>query len=341
MAITNKGYDGPLSDTDFAQLSQHIGSLVPVVCGRDDFAVTVNVGGTLTCDVAAGSAVAPGVLTISDATASVAFDAVVTTGQTRWDAVVLRRNWSTGASTIVVVKGTAAAGAPQLLPSGVDLVLDSGLDQVLALVQITYGSTIPTAVADYRRQASKLFLVPSTAALPPPSLAHYGMTVELSNGDRYKCLTDVGGSPAWVNQAQPSPHLSRIRNTNFTMVSGTNYTIDFNIQESLQGGLTYSGGVVTVPKAGIYQVSANLHYLAGGATTGSGATYLLKNGTVVRGRGVGFGGADFSVPMDASVVCAAGDTLAIRGIQSSGANRTLFSNASGAFTTLDITYLGA
>lgn len=197
MAITNVGYDGTVSDVEFAQLSQHTGALVPVVCGFNDFAVSVNTGGTLTCNVAAGSAEAPGVLTKSDATASVVFDSVTTTGQTRWDAVVLRRNWSTGTSTLVVVKGTASAAAPQVLPSGVDLTLDSAVDQVLALVQITNGLTLPTKVVDYRLQGSKVFTAPAPSALPPASLALYGMEAAVGN-ERYRCLTDSGGSAAWV-----------------------------------------------------------------------------------------------------------------------------------------------
>lgn len=206
MTITNIGYDGTVNDIGFAQMQQHAGNLVPVVCGRLDFAVTVNSSATRTCNVAVGSAYAPGVLSTSDAVVSAVFDIVSTAGQTRWDAVVLRRNWSTGTettgTTVVVVKGTAAVSAPQVLPAGVDQVLDSGVDQVLALVQITNGEPLPTAVVDRRIQASKVFTVPSTAALPTASNALYGMEA-VAAGVRYRCGL-VAGSPTWVQTGAPT-----------------------------------------------------------------------------------------------------------------------------------------
>lgn len=202
MTITNIGYDGTVSDLGFAQMQQYAGVKLPVVAGLPDFAVTINAAATRTCNVAVGSAYAPGVLSTSDAVESAVFDVVSTTGQTRWDAVVLRRDWSTGTSTtgttVVVVKGTAAAAAPMVLPSGVDQILDSGLDQVLALVQLTNGQLLPTAVVDRRLQASKVFTAPSVAALPTASTALYGMEA-IAAGVRYRCDL-VAGSPAWIGE---------------------------------------------------------------------------------------------------------------------------------------------
>lgn len=336
MTITNVGYDGPLSDTDFAQMSSHLGVLVPVVCGRNDFAVTVSSGGVLTCNVAPGSAAAPGVLSTSDGTVAVSFDAVVTSGQTRWDAVVLRRNWSAGTTTVVVVKGTAAASAPQVLPAGVDLVLDSGLDQVLALVQLTYGSTVPTAVVDRRIWGSKFFTVPSSTALPTPTSALYGMEAETPTGERFRCLSDSSGNPAWVSNALP--FLSRYRNTGTTLTNNVNTTIDFNAVDVSDGGMTYSAGVVTVPKAGKYQINAGFHRQTA-ATAGDIAIRLLKNGATAAFLTSHNDGRNGSIAISRAVSCAVGDTLAVQALQTSGAPMTLYGSAI-RYTFLDITYLG-
>jgi hypothetical protein len=180
-------------------MSQYQGSLVPVVCGKNDLAVAANPAATRTCTIAAGSAAGQGVLTTSSATESVTFGVVSTSGQTRWDAVVLRRNWaSSGSASFVVAAGTAAASAPMVLPSGVDSSLDGTHDHVLALVQITYNNTVPTAVVDRRLQGSKVFTAPALSALPPASVALYGMEAVLPTGERYRCL-DSGGSPSWLS----------------------------------------------------------------------------------------------------------------------------------------------
>lgn len=227
MAITNFGYDGQISAVQFAGMMQHQGIVVPVVGGKDDFAVAANNSATLTCTVAPGVAYAPGVRTVSDSVISKTFDAVVTTGATRWDAVVLRRSWASGgSSTVEVVKGTASASAPPILPAGVDLVLDSSLDQVLALVQFTYGSTIPTAVLDRRVWANPVYAVPSVQALPPASAALYGMEAVVG-ADRYQCLTDTSNNPTWV-RSEPTP-ITTSGTVNFTTTNtpGMSTTITF------------------------------------------------------------------------------------------------------------------
>lgn len=337
MAITNVGFDGSVSAVEFAQLSQHQGTVFPVVCGKNDLAVAANPSSTLTCTIQPGASAGQGVKTTSDTVASVTFSAVVTTGQTRWDAVVLRRNWASGGSaSFVVVQGSAAASAPMVLPSGVDLSFDSTHDHVLALVQITYGSTVPTQVVDRRAQAHKVFTFPSASALPTASLALYGMVAELPTGERYKCLTDSGGSPVWESGI---PYLSRYRNTTLTMTTSTNYTVDFNVSEDIQGGMAYSAGVVTVPKAGIYSVDSAIHFQS---TDPDGQTtlFILKNGSVWRQKTVSYAGENASHDISGSFRCAAGDTVAIRAFQNTGSNMTLFGSAV-RYTYLDITYLGA
>lgn len=338
MAITDIGYDGTISDVEFAQMQQHSGVLVPVVCGKADLAVAINGAATLTCTVAPGSAAAPGVFTTSNATESVVFDVVSTGGQTRWDAVVLRRNWSTGVSTIVIVKGTAAASAPMVLPSGVDLTLDAGLDQVLALVQITNGQSLPTQVVDRRLWGTKKFTLPSSSALPSPTAALYGMEVETPIGERFRCLSDSGGSPAWISGTLP--HISRYRSTPLTMTPSTVYTVDYNTTDVVQGGgMTYAAGVVTVAKAGIYAVNTTIHVQVP-PTTGGVVIQLMKNTVIWGSIFYGAAGENESLQLSRNVVCAVGDTISVRATQTTPTNITLYGGASTRHTAFDITYLG-
>lgn len=198
MAITNVGFDGTVGETEWAGYAKRLGAPLPVVLGRTDYAVSINGAATLTVSVAAGSRMAHGVKTTSDAVASVVLDAVTTSGWTRWDAIVLHTDWTTNTVTITKVNGTAALAAPQVVPSG--LVLNPGVahDQVLALVQVTYGQSLPTAVIDRRLLASEVVTAPTLAALMAPTSGMYGMQAELLDGTRYRCLVDSSNAPTWA-----------------------------------------------------------------------------------------------------------------------------------------------
>jgi hypothetical protein len=159
--------------------------------------VAINGAATRTCTIAPGVASACGVQVTSDATDSAVFDDVTTSGQTRWDAIVLRRNWTSSTASYVIVKGTAAASAPQILPTLND---DPGVlhDQPLALVQITNGQPIPTQVVRLSMVASKVYTASTLAALPAPTLGLYGTEIALVDGSRYRCILDSASSPAWL-----------------------------------------------------------------------------------------------------------------------------------------------
>lgn len=203
MAIQSLGYDGTIDATAWALLEPHLGGRFDTVEGRDDFAVSINGAATLTVNVAAGpnGARGAGIWDRDTSAGSVTLDAVSTSGATRWDAIVLRRVWSSGAGTTTLTKvnGTAAANAPQVLPSsGLLSTPGTSYDHVLALVQVTNGLTIPTAVADRRVRATKLFTAKDLTSLPPPSTALWGMHAELDSGATYKVAADNSGAPAWV-----------------------------------------------------------------------------------------------------------------------------------------------
>jgi hypothetical protein len=224
---------------------------------------------------------------------------------------VLRRNWSTGVSTLVVVAGTASANAPQVLPSGVDLVLNAGLDQVLALVQITNGQSLPTAVVDRRLQASKVFTAQSTSALPTASAALYGAEAVCPDG-RYRCGT-FAGSPAWVKTGAPTVVTSgfAVTGSGFTVLSGVGSAelaqrysvngaeIQYDLSVRRNGGGIQCGGMGDMPDtlvttvSGIRpdQVMPVTFYGRGGATSTTLASatffgYMSSNGSIYVANGM-------------------------------------------------------
>jgi microcystin-dependent protein len=143
MAITNVGYDGTINEPGWAKLQAFLGQRYAFGSAAD-FAPTTVVGVDRTVQLAAGSAAGHGVLVISDAPISV--QSPVLASGTRWDTVVLRRDWQTNTSSVVVITGTST----EQLAAGLNAnpgIID---DEPLALVQITSGQQLPTAIRDLR-----------------------------------------------------------------------------------------------------------------------------------------------------------------------------------------------
>ncbi len=143
MALTNIGYDGTVNEPGWAKLSQYLGRKY-AFGGSADFAPSAVSGVDRTTRIATGVSYGYGVLVTSDANVDVQ-SATLGSG-TRWDTVVLRRDWQTNTSSIVVITGTATeqvAAGLNANPGVID-------DMPLALVQITFGTQAPTAVRDLR-----------------------------------------------------------------------------------------------------------------------------------------------------------------------------------------------
>lgn len=200
MTLTAIGFPGSVDAPADARRSRFQGSTLPVVRSYGTMAVAANPNVTLGVTIGNGEAWAHGVHVISDATDSLGgFAPVTAVGTTRWDAVVLRRNWSNSTVAYVIVPGTAAANAPEVLPAGLNNSPGTLHDQVLALVQISAGQSVPTAVRSHRLRAHKTFTAPGLWALPtPPTTDLYGLPVTLENGDRYRCGFDAAGALAWL-----------------------------------------------------------------------------------------------------------------------------------------------
>jgi hypothetical protein len=144
VAITSVGYDGTVNETQWAQLIGEAGSRYGVA-GAGDLKVTTLTGQDRTVTIAAGVAHGNGIYDTLSTAENVGPLPIVSSG-TRWDTIVLRRNWSTNATTPMYLQGTAVQG----IASG--RVKNPGVqdDQPLALVQITAGQTLPTAIVDLR-----------------------------------------------------------------------------------------------------------------------------------------------------------------------------------------------
>lgn len=143
MAITCYGYPGQLDQVQYGKISRFWGSEYNVG-GRDDLRVT-RTSGDRRVSIAAGSGYHHGVLVESDTAVAVSLDAVAS--GSRWDMIVLRRNWAgAGSATFAVVKGTSSKKLPSR--SGTPGV--STDDQPLALVRVQSGLASPQEVIDLR-----------------------------------------------------------------------------------------------------------------------------------------------------------------------------------------------
>jgi microcystin-dependent protein len=157
MAIASAGYDGTVTQEDWALMAQFTG-VDTAVAGSGELAVT-GVEGVRLVDVAPGTAWGWGVIDWLTDTNTVQLTANGT-GSTRWDAIVLRRDWTTGTSSLAAVEGTSVEAVPTLtVTPGVQA------DQVLALVAVPPGaSSLVGAVVRRRTQ----YPVQMTTGVYPP-----------------------------------------------------------------------------------------------------------------------------------------------------------------------------
>lgn len=161
----SSGYDGTVDEKQLAALLPRVGACEYGVDGETDFQVSAVAGADRTVRIRAGLAWGHSVFDVSDADVNVQLGAVST--GSRWDLVVLRRDWqpAKGVSSIVVIPGTsdktasaAGGGNRKTSPGVVD-------DQPLALVRVTSGSTVIAEVVDLRAWARNggAFVVDSLA----------------------------------------------------------------------------------------------------------------------------------------------------------------------------------
>lgn len=143
MALTSIGYAGSVTSANWAKLTAAFGAQYGVG-GAGDWKVTTVAGQDRTVSIAVGSGFGHGILDTTDASETVQLGTVGS--GSRWDTIVARRTWSTPATVLMAVQGTstqAISASRQANPGVVD-------DQPIALVQVTAGQQLPTAVVDLR-----------------------------------------------------------------------------------------------------------------------------------------------------------------------------------------------
>ena len=161
----SSGYDGTINEKQLAALLPKVGSCEYGVAGDTDFQVSPVAGTDRGLLIRAGTAWGHSVVDVSDADVSVQLGAV--SSGSRWDLIVLRRDWqpAAGVTTVEVIPGTsdktqsaAGSGKRETRPGVLD-------EQPLALVRVTAGSTVIAEVIDLRCWASNggVFAVDSLA----------------------------------------------------------------------------------------------------------------------------------------------------------------------------------
>lgn len=105
MAIITGGYDGTVDEVQFAGMFPRYS-----VVGPDDFKATTQAGDRIVA-IGNGTAIGPGTIDVASNLPTIQFD--VASG-TRWDLVVLRRDWQPpgGTTSVEIIKGGSSQAYP-------------------------------------------------------------------------------------------------------------------------------------------------------------------------------------------------------------------------------------
>lgn len=107
MGFITAGYDGTVDEVQFANLLKRYS-----VVGPEDFKATTQAGDRIVA-ISDGTALGPGTIDVATAIPNIQF-AAAAAGTTRWDLVVLRRDWQPpgGLSSITIIQGGSAKDLP-------------------------------------------------------------------------------------------------------------------------------------------------------------------------------------------------------------------------------------
>jgi len=173
MAITSIGYDGTVDEVAWAKLHPAASTRPQVISGGPPSIVS---GVDRTVRVPALEAYGFGVYVTNDA--NVDLQAASVASGSRWDTVVLRRDWGTNASSFVIVQGTATQAVSASVQSNPGVTAD----QVLALIRIDAGVTAIAALVDMREWHASPFVSASGITWPDANTYPYGQVTVQSDG---------------------------------------------------------------------------------------------------------------------------------------------------------------
>lgn len=227
MTITSWGWDGSVDEGKWALMSGLVGT-DRVFRGDADFKPRAGTVSPRTVILSAGLALGSGVSVSSDAEITLTHSDVGV-GQSRWDAIVIRRDWSGtgGTASVVVVPGTAGSPGAKTLPTLNETPGDVE-DQLVAWVQITAGQSQPTAIDDLRLRASPVILAATLSAIRRPRL---GQEAVLSDGRRYRYEL-VSGVAQWRGDRSIFSPLTSTQRTDI-MTGAGGWTVTGGVTQEL------------------------------------------------------------------------------------------------------------
>ena len=191
VAITSKGYEGSINYLDWAGITAHMGGTYSVFGDAGSFAASAGPGDRQVV-IAPGSAAGAGILDVSDAPITVAGGAVGS--GSRWDMIVLRREWGVVKETTIEIKAGASTKA---LPSRA--ATPGALDeQPMFLVRFTAGQTAVQEIVDLRvwRGDAGLF---ANDVLVRSYMNRIGTSIRVGAEQWTRVL--AGTTPTWVDLA--------------------------------------------------------------------------------------------------------------------------------------------
>lgn len=222
MTITSSGYNGSVTEVTWAGLSNLVGTDY-AVAGDSDWRVSVGGTGTRPVTVAAGTAFGSGVRDVNSASIN-ANPASIASG-TRWDTVVIARNWSTNTSAVAIRTGTSTKAVT--LTNTTPGVLD---DQPIALILLDSSLAAVQQVVDLRTQTGKIHTVATGAGVPflPVSVGAWAYALDTGHFWHGRIVSatptwvDVN-APVWQSITLPSSTLASTPAPAFTKINGIVY----------------------------------------------------------------------------------------------------------------------
>lgn len=190
MAITSRGYEGTVDYADWAVVATQMGGTYSVF-GADAFPISAG-SGDREVVIGAGVAAGAGILDTNSSPVTLA-GASVTSGS-RWDMVVLHREWGVvNATTIELVQGGTSKAIPTRAstPGQED-------DQPLYLVRFTAGQTAVQEIVDLRVWRGDAGLV-ANDLMVRDYMNRPGTQVRVGTSEWWRVL--VSGTPTWIDFA--------------------------------------------------------------------------------------------------------------------------------------------
>lgn len=313
MAITSVGYPGPIGAPEWAGLASSLGADYGVV-GPGDLRVSVVSAADRTVKVAVGKGYGKGVFDSSSAEETIQL-ASISSGS-RWDLVGLQRTWDgeDSATTVAGITGTASQTAVFASRPATPGTSDF---QPLALVQVTFGSTVPTAVIDLRVwQANGGAVANHVLALQYLNGAGTEVWIGTDVWHRY---VDGAGALQWSSMPTGSlPHVRLSQAADQQRSGGQWGQVSLTSSSDVAGPQpwTYSGGAVTITEAGLYQIEANVSMTVAGFSV---QIYRTAGG-VVLGQSPTGSGASLTNGASCTRRLNAGDVIVVRVFPAATAN---------------------